>query len=74
MINPVGIFLLLAGLPAALWPYRLARLGEQVDAIGSTTPLAGVEPADWNVLLTRVIGVGMILVGCLGILGSLAAG
>ncbi|WP_332899385.1 hypothetical protein [Haladaptatus sp. CMSO5] len=74
MINPVGIFFLLGGLPAALWPSRLARLGEQLDAIGSTTPLDRVEPAEWNVLLTRVLGIGMILVGSLAVLSSLAAG
>ena len=42
---------------SALFPYRVARLGELKDAIGSTTPFSDVEPATWKVLLTRLSGV-----------------
>ncbi|WP_336359589.1 hypothetical protein [Haladaptatus sp. ZSTT2] len=74
MINPVGIFFLLGGFLAARWPYRFARFSERIDAIGSTTPRDQVEPAEWNVLLTRVLDIAMILVGSLAVLSSLAAG
>ena len=67
----VGFFLLVFGLPAALRPYAMARFGEQIDAIGSTTRSSEVEPANWNVLLTRMIGLGMTVVGCVMLLGAL---
>lgn len=56
----VALFLLVFGLPGAIWPYRIARFGEQIDAIGSTREESEVEPADWNVMLTRIAGVGMV--------------
>ncbi len=61
----IGLFLLLFGLPGAVFPYELARLGEQIDAIGSTTPAEEVEPADWNVTLTRMICIVMAAFGVL---------
>ena len=61
--------LLVAGIPCALWPYRIARLGERFDAIGSKTPQSEVAPADWNVMLTRVVGIAMTLAGLVMLLG-----
>jgi len=51
-------FMLLFGLPQAIWPYKLARFSEQIDAIGSKTSWDEVEPAEWKVYLTRLIGIG----------------
>ena len=70
--EPIVVFilsLLVAGVPCALWPYRMARLGEQFDAVGSKTPQSEVEPAGWNVMLTRVVGVAMTLTGLMMLLG-----
>jgi hypothetical protein len=63
-----GLFLVLLGLPVALFPYPVARFSERVDAIGSTTLWTQVEPAEWTVLLTRVVGVGSVLAGLLVVL------
>ena len=57
-----GIVGLVFGPPAAVWPYKVARLGELVDAIGRK-PSGPVEPADWNVALTRILGAILSLVG-----------
>lgn len=58
-----GFFLVLIGLPSAIWPYKVARFDEVTDAIGSKRSSTGVEPADWKVGLTRVTGIGCVLVG-----------
>ncbi len=60
-----GAFLLGSGALFALYPYRLARFSEQLDAIGSTTRLSEVEPAGWKVSLNRIGGVTCALVGAL---------
>jgi len=52
-----SVFMLLIGLLSAVFPYRMAKLSEAVDAIGSKRKSSEVEPADWKVLLTRVTGV-----------------
>lgn len=39
----------------------MIRFGERMDAIGSTTPTSEVEPAAWNVALTK-IGGGLVVV------------
>ena len=49
-------------------PYRLAKLEEQIDAIGSKRRSTKVEPADWKVTLTRRLGpvlsfLGLVLMG-----------
>jgi hypothetical protein len=66
----VALILLLFGLPGTVWPYKTARLGEQFDSIGSKRSWSEVEPADWKVTLTRVVGVVMVLIG----VGGLFAG
>lgn len=43
------------------YAYGFARFGEQLDAIGSTTSWDEVEPAGWNVLLTKLSG--LLIVG-----------
>lgn len=62
-IQLIGLLLLVAGLPHALWPYKLAKLGEGVDAIGSRRSSLTVEPADWKVRLYRVLGILFSVVG-----------
>nr|WP_317175813.1 hypothetical protein [Halovivax sp. KZCA124] len=57
-----GIVGLIFGPPAAIWPYKISRWEEIWDAIGRK-PSGRVEPADWKVDLTRVMGVGFSLVG-----------
>ncbi|WP_435334544.1 hypothetical protein [Haloarchaeobius sp. TZWWS8] len=69
MVNPVGALLVLAGLPLALRPYRIARLSERLDSLGSKTHWGDVEPANWKVLLTRVVGVGAAIVDVMGLVG-----
>ena len=56
-IHPMGLFLLVGGLLGALWPYKVAKFGEQWDSIGSKRSWYSVEPADWNVTLTRGLGI-----------------
>ena len=51
------------GLLNAARPYKMARFEEQMDSIGSKRSMAAVEPAEWKVALTRIVGVGMVLVG-----------
>jgi hypothetical protein len=63
--------MLVVGVPHAVWPYKLARFKEQMDSIGSKRSWDEVEPADWKVTLTRVLGVGMAGVGLLGIVATL---
>ncbi len=57
-----GGILILVGLAGAVRPYEVARLGEMLDAIGRRSS-GPVEPAGWNVTLTRVIGIGAVLAG-----------
>lgn len=63
-----SIMLIAFGLPGAIWPYKLARFGEQLDAIGSKRSWSEVEPADWNVALTRIIGLAFVTFGVVGLL------
>jgi hypothetical protein len=58
----VAVVGLLAGPAMALWPYRLARFSEVLDAIGRK-PAGRVEPAEWKVLLTRAFGVALSVLG-----------
>ena len=53
------------GLLLAARPYRAARLDERTDAIGSRRSWNSVEPTDWNVQMTRIVGVGLALFGLL---------
>lgn len=66
MCPPQYVFLSVVGLPigvvAALRPSTVARIAEIVDAIGRA-PSGRVEPAEWNVLLTRVLGAAVAVLG-----------
>ena len=64
MVNLVfGTLIIAFGLLGAVWPYRVARFEEQIDAIGSKRSWDEVEPTGWKVMLTRVIGVVVVLIG-----------
>ncbi|WP_246998122.1 hypothetical protein [Halosolutus gelatinilyticus] len=66
MVNPIlGTLVLAIGIAGAVWPYKVARFEEQLDAIGSTRSPSGVEPADWKVTLTRIVGIAIGLFGVL---------
>jgi hypothetical protein len=51
------------GAVGAKFARGVARFNEQLDAIGSTTPASEVEPAGWNVALTRLGGVVVAAIG-----------
>ena len=58
-----AVALLVVGLANYCFAYRIAWVGERLDAIGSTTPASEVEPAYWNVALTRFVGIVALLTG-----------
>jgi hypothetical protein len=64
-----GLFLLLFGLSAALFPSPVARFAERIDAIGSKRFWIRVEPTGWTVL-ARLVGIGSVLAGSLVILAG----
>lgn len=66
----MALILLVLGVPGAVWPYKMARLEEQFDSIGSKRSWSEVEPADWKVTLTRVVGVVMLLFGIGGLFAA----
>lgn len=69
-VRAVGPVLVAFGLPGAIWPYRTARLGERVQGIGSNRSWDEIEPADWNVSVTRVAGILFTVVGLLWAVGA----
>jgi len=66
----LGFFLVLFGLPAAIWPYKTAQFEERMDGIGSKRSWSEIEPADWKVALNRIIGIGMLFFGVIGLLAG----
>ncbi|WP_435063325.1 hypothetical protein [Halobaculum sp. EA56] len=66
MCPPNFLLLSVVGLPlgllAVLRPYQVARIGEIADAVGRK-PAGRVEPAGWNVALTRIVGAAFALLG-----------
>jgi hypothetical protein len=58
-----GLVLVVFGAVGAKFARGVARFNEQLDAIGSTTPASEVEPAGWNVALTRLGGVVVAAIG-----------
>lgn len=68
-VNPFGAVFIVVGLLGAIWPYRVARFREALDAIGSTRKMSEVEPAGWMVTLTRVGSIVAFLIGVVVLLG-----
>lgn len=62
-MNPFGLFVALFGVVGVIWPYRVARFEEQMDSIGSKRRFGEVEPTDWRVTLTRVVGGVFVVLG-----------
>ena len=52
-----------------LRPYKLAKVSEMTDSIGSKRSFTDVEPADWLVDLYRISGLILLLLVALMILG-----
>ncbi|MFC6941515.1 hypothetical protein ACFQE8_16335 [Salinirubellus sp. GCM10025818] len=65
MIEPGTLLFCSIGLAMAIWPYRLAKLGEQRRARARKPPRGSMEPTDRNVTLTRFGGIGMVAFGLL---------
>ncbi|WP_460921657.1 hypothetical protein [Salinarchaeum chitinilyticum] len=63
----VAVVGILFGPPLAIWPRKLARWEEVLDAIGRK-PAGRVQPADWKVKLTRVFGIGLSIAGAISAL------
>jgi hypothetical protein len=66
----LGAFMFVVGLLGFVYPYKVARFEEAIDAIGSTRSLDTVEPAAWKVSLTKFssgvvafVGLWWILLG-----------
>ena len=59
----VAVVFLAIGLPGAVKPYETARFMERLDSIGSKTSWHSVEPAEWNVTLTRFGGIFVTALG-----------
>ena len=49
-------------LPLMIWPYRMARIGERWEGIGSKREWNEIEPTDWKVTYTRMSGVFILLI------------
>lgn len=54
-------FVLVISLYGVANPYNVARFFEQADAIESKRQSTNVEPANWNVSLTRVASIIMTI-------------
>lgn len=67
MVDPVGllvgVLLVGVGVVGIRYAERITRLEERIDAIGSRRSLDGVEPARWNVALTKAFAAGAGLFG-----------
>ena len=64
----LGFLFTVWGVLSTWKPYRVAKLEEQIDAIGSKRRSTKVEPTDWKVTLTRRLGpvltfFGLVLLG-----------
>lgn len=58
-----GILLTIQGVLMIWKAYELTRFSEQLDAIGSKRRASQVEPAEWNVTVTRRLGPFFVLFG-----------
>lgn len=63
-----AVIMMIGGGLGFRFAYALSQFEERIDAIGSTTPWHGVEPADWKVSLNRIIFGGTALFGTLWLL------
>lgn len=61
----VGLLMIVGGTIGYRYARPLTRFSEQIDAIGSTTDPSEVEPAGWNVFLTKAFAALFVLFGLL---------
>lgn len=66
-----GLILALLGAGMFRFAYGLTRFSEQLDSFGSTTPGSDVEPAGWNVALTKLFGILVSIGGVIWFLSGL---
>ena len=67
----VGFVLLPFGVALGRYPFEIAELSEQHDAVGSLRDVDDVEPADWRVSMTRVVGDGLLTIAGLLLVAGL---
>lgn len=67
MLDPMGLFLLIAGASFAIWPYYVATFGEALKSMGNQQSAYSVEPSDLNIWLTRIVGVVSAIIGFAGL-------
>lgn len=48
------------GLVATIWPYRVGRFEERLDAIGSKQRWPEVEPTGWRLQPTQVFEIAIV--------------
>jgi len=68
VLSVVAVFLMLFGLVNITWAYELARFE---TALGDSRRTHNVEPADWNVKATRLMGFVSLFVGTAFLFASL---
>jgi hypothetical protein len=61
----LAVLMIVGGGLGFRFAYAVSQFEERVDAIGSTTPWHEVEPADWKVLLNRIVFGGLAIAGLL---------
>lgn len=70
VVRAVGLFLVAFGLVGAVLPRATAGAGEILDARYSRSDPSEIEPAEWNVRLTRLVGIATILYGLFLVVGG----
>ncbi|ELZ93970.1 hypothetical protein C440_10133 [Haloferax mucosum ATCC BAA-1512] len=58
-----GVLSVFGGVVIYRHAYGFTKFSEQIDAIGSKTPADEVEPAEWNVMLTKLAGLFFVGLG-----------
>ena len=66
----LGVGLVVLGALGVRHARAIARFEERLDAFGSTTDLSTVEPAAWNVQVTKVFAIALAGVGAFVVLLS----
>lgn len=70
----LGPLIAIGGALMYRYAYGITKFNEQLDAIGSTTRSGEVKPADWNVMLTRVVGAAGSIFGLIWFLTAVLGG
>lgn len=60
-----GILLLAVGSVHAVWPLKMARRSERYAKFGAEPSAYGRGPDDRRVRLTRIAGVGLVVLGAI---------